>query len=580
MPRILRVSSLREAFDAIAEGNPDIIGLEINSAIKSLTDDDIFILTQALATNPHITTLNLSHNRITERGAQFLAATNLENLNISWNNITDAGAAALAANPNLKTLIADNCGLTNAGAQALATSQSIINLYISNNRIHEEALQALALNPVLRSLRITNSNLTDLDAQILAQSQFITSLNLQNNDIGQIGAQAFAANQFLTHLNLCDNKITNQGAKYLAQNRNLIALNISGNRLVFSSDPNSSAQDFAQNNTLRELDISSNNFFDSGLEILMRNLALSALNFQSLSQVDRAISANLRARIAQNKELQPLYQEITRIFASTDILTKPLILELFQLISQNPNVLDMINIESEAKYQYITETLAQTMYEGLNSATPFQRPLLPLELTDEIIRYPFSDNPRNVGSLGDQEAVELKKIFSNFRNFIEYLNLPATENPVATFVNRLLKDQIPSVNERGESTWNVFTPQTLDKVLKRYLFETNPSQEELLHRLELITRTDGINIFGIQSRHDFREIIANVTKNYAATHQASCTTINRFFREIAPTTQKTGARALEAAADRRIVPSSTTLATATGGASRLQPDSQPHLSKT
>lgn len=89
-----------------------------------LNDKDIEQLVNYIAENEtKITSLNLSRNIITSKGAQLIASiTWLIKANLSQNHIDDEGAIAFSKNTSLKEIDLSNNNLTDAGANVLISS--------------------------------------------------------------------------------------------------------------------------------------------------------------------------------------------------------------------------------------------------------------------------------------------------------------------------------------------------------------------------------------------------------------------------------------------------------------------------
>lgn len=153
----------------------------LNLSNQSITDNDIDELLPLIES---ISTLDLSFNNISERGARNLSKnTTLKNLYLLENNIRDDGAKAFAKNTTLTTL-------------------NLVGNFIGN-----DGAKALAKNTTLKKLDVGNNNIGDLGAKALAKNTTLTDLELNNNDIGNLGAKAFLNNTTLTHINLNNNSI-------------------------------------------------------------------------------------------------------------------------------------------------------------------------------------------------------------------------------------------------------------------------------------------------------------------------------------------------------------------------------------
>ena len=220
----------------------------------------IAALSEALAVNTSLTTLDLSRNSIGAEGATSLSQalavnTYLTTLDLSGNSIGDAGTTslsqALAVNTSLTTLRLYGNSIGDEAAtslsQALAVNTSLTTLDLSANFIGDEGAtslsQALAVNTSLTVLYFSHISIgaegaTSL-SQALAVNTSLTTLNLSQNYIGAEAAtllsQALAVNTSLTTLDLSFNSIGAEGATSLSQglalNTSLTTLDLSGNLL-------------------------------------------------------------------------------------------------------------------------------------------------------------------------------------------------------------------------------------------------------------------------------------------------------------------------------------------------------------
>ena len=175
----------------------------------------VALLSQVLAVNSSLTSLNLSVNGIGDSGAtslsQALAVNScLTYLNLSENSIGDSGATSLS--------------------QALAVNSSLTNLDLTTNLICDSGAaylsQALAVNSSLTYLNLTQNFIRDSGAaslsQALATNSSLTVLDLTGNywidDDGALSlSQALAVNSSLTYLGLDANRIGDSGATFLSQ---------------------------------------------------------------------------------------------------------------------------------------------------------------------------------------------------------------------------------------------------------------------------------------------------------------------------------------------------------------------------
>lgn len=187
----------------------------------SLRDADVedvlvAILSDAIATNISLKTLDLSHNRIGVKGADNLGKAlmknkKLEELMLSHNEIGDKGVEAivegLRQHPMLRTLTLDGNGVGDKGVATLCEALVDVSLNIaisvlalSKNRITSVGAESIA-KLISRSTRMTDVLLAEnslgndgaaLVADALLQSTSVRVVDLSTNDIGLSGAESLA----------------------------------------------------------------------------------------------------------------------------------------------------------------------------------------------------------------------------------------------------------------------------------------------------------------------------------------------------------------------------------------------------
>ena len=180
-------------------------------------------LSQALATNSSLNSLNLHWNIIGASGATSLSQalavnSSLTSLDLSFNSIGASGATSLsqtlAVNSSLTSLDLSENSIGASGATslslALSVNSSLTSLDLSHNIVGAPGAtslsQALAVNSSLTSLDLSHNIFGDSGAtflsRALAANSSLISLNLRVNSIGAAGAtslsQALAANPSLT----------------------------------------------------------------------------------------------------------------------------------------------------------------------------------------------------------------------------------------------------------------------------------------------------------------------------------------------------------------------------------------------
>ncbi|KAK3281841.1 hypothetical protein CYMTET_10391 [Cymbomonas tetramitiformis] len=270
-------------------------------------------LTDALAFNTSLNTVDLSRNRIGDEGAKALAValtpnaegvfnTSLNTLDLSNNDIGPEGAKALAV-----ALTPNAVGVFNG---------SLNTLTLTGNRIGPEGAKALAValtpnaegvfNTSLNTLHLGGNNIGNEGAEALAaalspneEGVFNTSLNtlnLENNNIGPEGAKALAValtpnaegvfNTSLSTVNVWGNAVQLEGARALAdavRQRNapiklcgslldVDALDLSIKKLK-PADAILLTNDLVFNTSLNTLDLEGNNIGNEGAEALAAALS-------------------------------------------------------------------------------------------------------------------------------------------------------------------------------------------------------------------------------------------------------------------------------------------------------------------
>ncbi|XP_068756018.1 protein NLRC3-like [Montipora capricornis] len=297
----------------------------------------IAALSEALAVNTSLTTLDLSHKYIGAEGATSLSQalavnTSLTTLNLHDNSIGAEGATslsqALAVNTSLTALDLSFNSIGPEGAtslsQALAVNTSLTTLDLCNNSIGAEGAtslsQALAVNTSLTTLNLHYNSIGAEGAfslsQALAVNTSLTTLDLYENSIGAEGAtslsQALAVNTSLTTLDLSNNSIRDEGATSLSQalavNTSLTTLDLSGNS-IGAEGATSLSQALAVNTSLTTLDLSGNSIGDEGATSLSQALAVNT-SLTTLDLGDNSIgdegATSLSQALAVNTSLTTL----------------------------------------------------------------------------------------------------------------------------------------------------------------------------------------------------------------------------------------------------------------------------------
>eukprot|EP01125_Pyxidicula_operculata_P007973 TRINITY_DN2689_c0_g1_i1.p1 TRINITY_DN2689_c0_g1~~TRINITY_DN2689_c0_g1_i1.p1 ORF type:complete len:776 (+),score=199.30 TRINITY_DN2689_c0_g1_i1:2406-4733(+) len=187
-------------------------------------------LSQALSTNPPVTTLYVSNNQIGDEGVTYISKslnTNsvLTSLDLWCNLMTEKSCVDLAG--------------------ALKVNSTLTNLNISQNQLGDAGIkiiaEALEVNYTLNTINISNIGMGDEGAKYMSQAlkknSGLSALICFYNNVSSEGAlhlgKALEINSTLTTLLLQRNKIQDAGAKHfmesLKKNSTLSTFDISGN---------------------------------------------------------------------------------------------------------------------------------------------------------------------------------------------------------------------------------------------------------------------------------------------------------------------------------------------------------------
>ncbi|XP_072894538.1 NACHT, LRR and PYD domains-containing protein 3-like isoform X1 [Hemitrygon akajei] len=263
-----------------------------------LKDSGVEDLVSALSTNPSLTELDLSDNKLRDSGVKLLSAAlrnpeckiqklwlrdvdlkdsgaedlvsalstkpSLTELNLSDNELGDSGVKLVSAalrNPECKIqkLWLRDVDLTDSGAKdlvsALSTNPSLTELNLSDNKLGDSGVKLVSAalrNPEckiqklgLRGVGLTDSGAEDL-VSALSTKPSLTELDLSLNELGDSGVkQVFAALRNpeckIQKLQLSDVGLTDSGVEdlvsALSTNPSLTVLNLGSNSLKDRSVP-------------------------------------------------------------------------------------------------------------------------------------------------------------------------------------------------------------------------------------------------------------------------------------------------------------------------------------------------------
>lgn len=188
---ITLLSSVLFAISANAQNNclqqldQHVNNQQLNLNHCGLKNEDMPVVIAYLKTHQNIRSLNLKDNHINDNGAMMLASgLSVTKLDVSHNAITDVGAEAFAQNAKINSLAIDSQHQTAAG------------------NISDRAAMAFAYDDHLTELAIGGNDAITQDGQLaLATTDHFTALTLNVNANHQVLA-ALANNHMLTKLNV------------------------------------------------------------------------------------------------------------------------------------------------------------------------------------------------------------------------------------------------------------------------------------------------------------------------------------------------------------------------------------------
>ncbi|XP_029352725.1 leucine-rich alpha-2-glycoprotein-like [Echeneis naucrates] len=157
---------------------------------------------------PHLSTLDLTGNKLTELPADVFSHAPLQSLVLKNNQIEKANADWLEDNSNLTWLDISGNHLRKIPSDLLQKLLHLENLDLSNN--HLEAVSANSLDPLtkLERLNLQDNKLDNVDASIFQSTQNLTHLFLSRNKLSKIPQNLFQGLTQLRILSLDDNQLS------------------------------------------------------------------------------------------------------------------------------------------------------------------------------------------------------------------------------------------------------------------------------------------------------------------------------------------------------------------------------------
>ncbi|XP_062299572.1 NACHT, LRR and PYD domains-containing protein 12-like [Scomber scombrus] len=309
-----------------------------------LSETDCEVVTSAVKSNPHLTELHLSLYKLSDSSKKLLSAVqesphcklktlrlincelsethcevvasalksnpHLTHLDLSWNKLSDSSVKLLSAgleSPDcrLKTLILSWCGLSGTHcevvASALKSNPHLTDLDLSHNKLSDSSVKRLSAglespNCRLKTLRLSDCGLSETHCEVLAS--------------------ALKSNPHLTHLDLSHNKLSDSSVKCLSTGLESPNCRLKTLILRWCSMSEFSCDDLASalksnSSHLRELNLSVNNLKDSDVKQLcgflespdckLEDLRLSCCSLSKIS-CDYLVSA-LKSNSSHLREL-------------------------------------------------------------------------------------------------------------------------------------------------------------------------------------------------------------------------------------------------------------------------------------
>ena len=265
----------------------------------------------------HLTKINISNNAIGEQAADdignFLSKnTELKELDLSHNNLDATGISNICRNLNISHLTKINISNNAIGEQAaddignfLSKNTELIELDLSHNN-----LDATGISNIFRKLNISH----------------LTKINISNNAVGEQAAGDIGnflskntklKELDLSHNNLCAAGICNVCRKLHVNISHLTKINISNNTIgVQAADD---IGNFLSKNTeLKELDLSYNNLDARGISNICRTLKISHLTKINISNnaIGEQAADDIGNFLSKNTKLKELDISCNNLYES------------------------------------------------------------------------------------------------------------------------------------------------------------------------------------------------------------------------------------------------------------------------
>ncbi|XP_072893873.1 NACHT, LRR and PYD domains-containing protein 12-like isoform X2 [Hemitrygon akajei] len=224
--------------------NPECKIQKLGLIDVGLTDSGAEDLASALSTNPLLTGLDLSENKLGDAGVKIVSVAlrnpecKIQKLRLTHVSLTDSGtenlASALSANPSLTELNLSDNHLGDSGVKLVSAALRnpeckiqklwLIDVGLTDSGA-EDLASALSTNPLLTGLDLSENKLGDAGVKIVSvalrnpeckiQKLRLTHVSLTDSGTENL-ASALSANPSLTELNLSDNHLGDSGVKLVS----------------------------------------------------------------------------------------------------------------------------------------------------------------------------------------------------------------------------------------------------------------------------------------------------------------------------------------------------------------------------
>ncbi|XP_072893822.1 ribonuclease inhibitor-like [Hemitrygon akajei] len=267
-----------------------------------LTDSGAKDLASALSTNTSLTELKLSANKLGDLGVKLMSAAlrNLEckiqKLELERVGLTDSGAedlaSALSTNPSLTELNLSDNKLGDSGVKLVSAALRIPECTIQTLGLERVGLtdsgakdlaSALSTNTSLTELKLSANKLGDLGVKLMSAALRNLECKIQKLELERVGltdsgaedlASALSTNPSLTELNLGANKLGDSGVKLVSSVLINPECKIQTLRLWDVGLTDSGVEDLVSNVSKKtlptELDLGSNSLTDRSVPALRR----------------------------------------------------------------------------------------------------------------------------------------------------------------------------------------------------------------------------------------------------------------------------------------------------------------------